>query len=35
MGSVFKEDVYAKADSEMKRVMSLTFIIHFQNDELN
>lgn len=35
MGSVFKEDVYAKADSEMKRVMSLAFIIHFQNDELN
>lgn len=34
MGGVFKEDIYAKADSEMKKVISLAFIIHFQNDEL-
>lgn len=35
MGRVFKEDIYAKANSEMKKVIPLAFIIHFQNDELN
>lgn len=32
MGSVFKEDIYAKANSEMKKAISLAFMIHFLNE---
>lgn len=35
MGSVFKEAIYAKANSEMKKTFSLALMIHFLNDEFD